>query len=151
ESSYFSDCDRIDPGEGLIEQYKVRSRGQCPRDLNPAPLAAGKRRGRSFPQMGDCELLEQGFEIAFAALACRLDQFEHGANVLLDGQAAENGGFLRQITDAQPGPPIHRQIGYVLAVKQDGSRIRRDQADDDVEAGCFARAVWTQKANRLAP
>src|SRR6185295_3038069 len=102
ESSYFSDCDRIDPGEGLIEQYKVRSRGQCPRDLNPAPLAAGKRRGRSFPQMGDCELLEQGFEIAFAALACRLDQFEHGANVLLDGQAAENGGFLRQITDAQP-------------------------------------------------
>src|ERR687896_1550339 len=35
--------DRIDPGEGLIEQDERRPGAQRPRDLQPAPLSPGQR------------------------------------------------------------------------------------------------------------
>src|SRR5580698_4675114 len=38
--------------------------------------------------------------IVLSRLGDRLRHFEHGADVLLDGQAAEDRGFLGQIADA---------------------------------------------------
>ena len=55
------------------------------------------------------ELLEQRVEVGLAAAAVRLDQFQHGADVLLDVQAAEDRGFLRQIADAEARALVHRQ------------------------------------------
>ena len=46
-------------------------------------------------------------------------QLQHGANVFLDREAAEDRALLRQISDAQPGPPIHGQMGDIRAIEAD--------------------------------
>ena len=83
-------------------------------------------------------------------LRAGLDHFEHGADVLLDGEAAEDRGFLRQIADAEPRALIHRQLGDVVAVELDRAAIGLDQAGDHVEHGGLAGAVRAEQADRLA-
>src|SRR5439155_5067012 len=85
-----------------------------------------------------------------ALLAVGLDDLKHGANVLLDGEAAEDRGFLRQIADAEPRALIHRQLGDVVAVEFDGAAIRLDQPGDHVEHRGLAGAVRAQQSDRLA-
>ena len=85
-----------------------------------------------------------------ALLARGLDDLEHGADVLLDGEAAKDRGFLRQIADAEPRALIHRQLGDVVAVELDGAAIRLDQAGDHVEHRGLAGAVRAEQADRFA-
>ena len=90
------------------------------------------------------------FELLLALLARGLDHFEHGADVLLDGEAAKDRGFLRQIADAEPRALIHRQLGDVVAVELDRAAIGLDQAGDHVEHGGLAGAVRAEQADRFA-
>ena len=101
-------------------------------------------------QMGDREFGEQIVEHGLALFAIGLDHLEHGADVVLDRQAAEDRRLLRQIADAQARAPVHGQVGDVLAVEDDDAVLGPDQAGDDVEAGRLAGAVRAQQANRLA-
>ena len=68
----------------------------------------------------------------------------------LDGHAAEDRGFLRQVADAHAGALVHRLGGDVLAVEDDRAVVGRDQAGDHVEAGGLAGAVGAQQARHLA-
>ena len=83
-------------------------------------------------------------------LLAGLDDLEHGADILLDGEAAEDRGFLRQIADAEPRALIHRQLGHVVAVEFDGAAIRLDQPGDHVEHRGLAGAVRAEQADGLA-
>src|SRR5204863_836940 len=98
----------------------------------------------------DVEFVEQRVELALALLAARLHHFEHRADILLHGEAAEDRGFLRQIADAEPRALIHRQLRNVVAVKLDGAAIGLDQAGDHVEHGGLAGAVRPEQTDRLA-
>ena len=69
--------------------------------------------------MRNVEFLQQRVEVVLALLAALLHDLEHGADVLLDRQAAEDRRFLRQIADAEPGAAVHRHRGYVEAVDLD--------------------------------
>ncbi len=89
-------------------------------------------------------------EIGLAPAPARLDHLEHGADVVLDVEAAEDRGFLRQIADAEAGALIHRQRRDVVAVELDAAAIGRDQAGDHVEHGGLAGAVGPEQADRLA-
>ena len=100
--------------------------------------------------MADREFRQELVEHRLARIRFGLGHFEHGADVLLDGQAAEDRGFLRQIADAEPGAAVHRQIGDVLAVELDGAGVGGDQAGDDVEAGRLAGAVGPEQPHHLA-
>ena len=104
-----ADGDRVDAGERLVEQHERRLAGQRPGDLAAPPLAARQRDRRRLAQARDVELLEQRVELALALLAARLDDLEHGADVLLDVQAAEDRGLLRQVADAEARAAVHRQ------------------------------------------
>ena len=90
------------------------------------------------------------FELRLALLPGGFDDFEHRADILLDGEAAEDRGFLRQITDAEPRALIHRQFRDVVAVELDRAAIRLDQAGDHVEHGGLAGAVRAQQADGFA-
>ena len=83
-------------------------------------------------------------------LAVALVQLEHGQDVLLDREAAEHRGLLRQVADAGPGPAVHGQAGDVLAVQDDLAAVGRDQAGDDIEAGGLAGPVGPEQAHGLA-
>ena len=88
--------------------------------------------------------------LRLALLAALLDHFQHGADVLLDSQAAEDRGFLRQIADAEPRAAVHRHRGDVEAVDLDRAFVDRHQAGDHVEAGRLAGAVGAEQADGLA-
>ncbi len=87
------------------------------------------------------ELFQQLIELAAALGAVRFVHFQHGADVFLDCQSAENGGFLRQIADTEAGTPVHRHGSDVVAVDGDLAAIDRYEARDHVETGGFARAI----------
>src|SRR5205085_5266684 len=145
-----ADRDRIDAGKGLVEQHVVRARGERARALDAAALAAGQRNRRRYAQARDVEFVEQRVELALALLAARFHHFQHRADILLHGEAAEDRGFLRQIADAEPRALIHRQLGDVMAVKLDGAAVGLDQAGDHVEHRGLAGAVRTEQADRFA-
>src|SRR3546814_20790581 len=74
----------------------------------------------------------------------------HAADVRLDGEAAEDGGFLRKIADAESRAPVHRHVGDVVAIQGDPAVVGRNEAGDDIEAGGLSRAVGTEQADRLS-
>ena len=114
-----ADRDRVDAGQRLVEQDEVRAaspgRGRSrPRRRSPPDSAsAGARRRWAMREFG-----QQRVEHLLAPVAHRLDHLEHGADIVLDAQAAEDRGLLRQVADAEPGAAVHRQIGDVVAVQQ---------------------------------
>src|SRR6516165_2540679 len=80
----------------------------------------------------------------------RLDDLQHRADVFLDGEAAENRSFLRQIADTQPRALIHGQLGHIAAVEFDAALIGFDEAGDHVKHSGFTGAVRAQKPDSLA-
>ena len=75
---------------------------------------------------------------------------QDGQDVLLDGELAEDGGFLGQVAHAQPGALVHRQAGDVARLEPDRALVRLDDADDHVEGGGLAGAVRAEQADNLA-
>src|SRR6202030_3124273 len=75
---------------------------------------------------------------------------EHGADVVLDIEAAEDRGFLRQIADAEPGALVHRQLGDVAAVELDAALVGFDQPGRHVEHGGLAGAVRAEETDGFA-
>ena len=78
------------------------------------------------------------------------DHLQRRHDVLLDRQAAEHAGLLRQVADAEAGAAVHRQGGDVGAVQRDAAGVGSHQADDHVEGGGLAGAVRPQQPDRLA-
>ena len=85
-----------------------------------------------------------------ALLLVGLDHLQHRADVLLDVEAAEDRGFLRQVADAEPRALVHRQRGDVVAVELDAAGVGFDQPGDHVEDRGLAGAVRPEQADRLA-
>ena len=90
------------------------------------------------------------FELLCAAVAVGLGDLQHGADIVLDAQAAKDRGFLRQIADAEPGAAIHRQARDVIAVEFDHALVGFDQPGDHVEDRGLAGAVRAEQADGLA-
>ena len=142
--------DRVDAGEGFVEQHEVGTAGQRPGDLQPAALATRQGDGGRLAQVADVEFLEQRVEFAFALLPVLLDDLEHRADVGFHRQPAKDRRFLRQVADAEAGPPVHRHGRDVEAVDLDRALVDGHQAGHHVEAGGLARAVGPEQADGLA-
>ena len=98
----------------------------------------------------EAEFAEQLFEALAPRAAVGLGDFENREDILLDGHAAEDRGFLRQIAKTEDRPAVHRQIGDVLAVEEDAPAVRPDQPHDRIEAGRLAGAVGPEQADHFA-
>ena len=118
--------------------------------FDAAALAARERNRWRLAQPCDVEFFQRPVEIALAPLGIGLDHFEHGADVLLDGEATEDRGFLRQIADTKARPLVHRQSRDVVAVKLNTAFVGLDEAGHHVKDGGFAGAIGAEEANRFA-
>ena len=89
-------------------------------DLQPPPLAAGKRKGDRLAQPLDVELVQQFVAAGLAGLAVHAQEFHHAQQVLLDRELAEDARFLGQVAHAAfAGAAIHGPAGDVDAVEND--------------------------------
>ena len=89
----------------MIDGSAASARAISQRRRSPPDSAiAGAARRR-----GQAEFVEQLLEPLAARVAVGLDHLEHRQDVLLDGQPAEDRGFLRQIAEAEDRAAVHRQ------------------------------------------
>src|SRR5690606_21389447 len=130
--------------------------GQRAGDFHAAALAAGQRNGGVAADVADLQFVQQRLELFLdlgfrQGLAVGVDlQFEHGADVLLDGQAPEYRGVLRQVRQAHARPLVDGHGGDRGVVDLDAARIGGHEADDHVEAGGLAGPVGAQQPHDLA-
>ena len=81
----------------LVEHDELGVHDEGAGDLEAAALAARERHRFLFPEMSK---LDFGEEILQA----------HGEDVVLNGELAEDAGFLLEVAHAHAGPDIHREM-----------------------------------------
>ena len=138
---------RIDPGEGLVEQHELRRHDQRPGDLDTPPLPSREGEG------GD---LASGVRPSSASSSrirrCRADASRLSVSRIASMfcstvRPRKIDGFLRQVADALPGPHVHRIVGHVRAVEQHPPRVRCGQPDDHRERRGLAGAIRPEQAH----
>src|SRR5580692_11063325 len=78
-------------------------------------------------------------------------RFENRQDVLLDRELTKHRSLLREVADAILAcPQIHRDVGNVVVVDQDSTRVRGDEAYDGVEGCGLASAVRSKQTNDFA-
>jgi len=75
--------------------------------------------------------------------------FENGENVLFHRELAENRRLLREVSDAQARPPMHRPAGDGLPVKLDQSFVGAHQTYQHVERRRLSSAVRPQQCDHF--
>ncbi len=93
---------------------------------------------------------KQAIQLFLARAFIGLDEFKNRHDVVFDREPPEDRGFLRQISDTQPGTAVHWQPCYVPAVDGDAASIGRNQPGDHIEYGRLTGAVRSEKSDRLS-
>ncbi len=75
---------------------------------------------------------------------------EHGEDVALDAEAAEDRGLLRQIADPEPAALEQRQVGDGVPVEEDPAPVGLHQPHDHGEDRGLAGAVRAEQPDGLA-
>src|SRR5688572_13726120 len=99
-----ADRDRIDPGEGLVQEQVLGRRHERACDLQPPALAAGERVRRVRRQAGEVQLRQQLARAPPSLVAREVERLEDREQVLLHRQLPEDRRLLRQV----PTPSRHR-------------------------------------------
>jgi len=144
------DQERRETERGLVEQQQPRPAHEGPADGEHLLLAARHRPGLladAFAQPRERveHVLGIGGDLAFGR-AREGAQFQ----VLAHGHAREHAPALRRVTDAQAHDRMRSAAAQILAVKEDASRGRADEAADRAQRRRLARAVGTDERDDLA-
>jgi hypothetical protein len=75
---------------------------------------------------------------------------QHRAQILLHGQALEDRRLLGEIAQAHARARVHRLLGHVHAVDDDGAILGRHEARQAVEGRRLARAVGSEQPHDFA-
>ena len=130
----------------MIEGSAASARAISQRRRSPPERAiAGE-----FAKGSEPEFAKELLEPRLASFLVRLAGLEHGQDVFLDRHSAENRCFLRKIAKTEDCPPVHRQLGDVLAVEIDEAAVGLHEPHDRIEAGRLAGAVRAQQPDDLA-
>src|SRR5262245_37306192 len=89
-----ADSDRVDAREWLVQQHVIRPGRKRACNLDAPTLTTRKRDGGRLAQSRNVELVEECVEVGLAPALIGFDSFQHGADVVLDIEAAEDGGLL---------------------------------------------------------
>ena len=144
------DGERVDAGEGFVEEDELRLGCETAGDLDAAAFTAGKGVAAGASDVGDAEFFEQLVEPLETLSAFYRHCFQHGEDVLLGGHFAKDRRLLRQVSKTETRTQVHRQMRNVATVEVDRSGLGRLQPDQHVEARCLARSVCSEQADDLA-
>ena len=147
--------DRVDAGEGFVEQDERRIDRHGAGDLRAAALAARKLDAHAFAHLLQAELLDERLDALGLILLRETGHFEYGADVVLDAQPAEDRSLLRQIPHAHLRAAVDRFVGQLgdaalVVFEEDFPLVRLYQPDDHVERGGLSRAVGPQQSDDLS-
>ena len=143
--------DRVDPGEGFVQQHEARPCGERPGDLHPAPLAPREVLAARVAQVLETEGLHElhGPLAAHRGVqaAAKLKDREQ---VPFHRELSKDGRFLWQIAEPESRAHMHRAVGEIDVVEVDGPVVGGNEADQHVEARGFSRPVRTEETHYLS-
>src|SRR6266852_2092048 len=124
-----NDGNRIDTGERLVEAKEERVEDECARNLDLPALAAREHAGPRLGEARDIQLVEQRLQPRLPLFFVKRQRFQHGQQILLDGQLAKDRGLLRKVADAAPGALVERERRDILAAEQHvAGAVRTEQS-----------------------
>lgn len=144
------DGDGVDGGERLVEHDELGADGQATGYLGASPLTAAETVAVVLAHLLQSELADKALELLFLLFAAEVGHLQHGADVILHRQLAEDARLLCQVADSELGALVDGHPGDVLAVEEDASAIGGDEADSHVESGGLAGAVWSEQTYYLS-
>ena len=144
------DGDGVNAGEGFVHEEEFRLGNEGAGDFEAAAFAAGERECFLFRDVREVEFLEVLLDAGAVVLFGEADGLNDGEDVILDGEFAEDGRFLREVADAEAGALVHAEFGGVVAVDEDFAGGRWDEADDHVERRGLAGSVGAEEADDFA-
>ena len=96
------------------------------------------------------KLFHQLFGAIFPLLAAQIvTDLQDRHQVVINAQATENRGFLRQIADPPARARVQRQQADVFVINDNIARVARHNPDHHVEGGGFTGAVGAKQADNL--
>lgn len=113
--------DWIDTGEWLVQKDERGIGRQGAGDFNASAFAAGKGEGRAAADVRDGKFGQQFLQAFRTGFGIVQNDFKGGHDVVFRRKRAEDGCFLRQITDTEAGAAIHGKMRDVDAVQRDFS------------------------------
>lgn len=146
----FLDGDRVDVGEGLVEEKEVGLGDEGAGDLKAAPFAAGEARGDLFGEVREMKLVEKLVELIAPLLRGQGHALENGEDVIFNREVTEDRGFLGKVAHPHLSTLVHRIMGDRSAVEHDVTFIGADEACRDIESGRFARPIGAEKPDDLS-
>ena len=120
---------------GELDAAGADAAREIARQLSPALLEARKQGVERLQPVGEAEVATRP---------------QADLQILLDRQPLEDVLPLRHVARALPHDPARRQARDRLAGEDDGSPLRRKQADDQLEQGRLAGAVRADDHDELA-
>lgn len=101
--------------------------------------------------MLNVKLLHQLFRPVFTLLVAQVVanlQYRH--QVIVNAQAAEYGGLLRQIADSATRARVQGQQADIFIIDDNVAGVARYDTNDHIERGGFTGTVRTEQTNNLA-
>lgn len=146
----FFDGDGVYSGERFVEEDEVGFGSHGAGDFDPSPLASREDSAEAREDPFDTEFFGETVNAFVLDFAGEAPGLEHEAEVIFDGEAAEDTGFLGEITDAGAGPFVHGPAGDGLAVKFDLASGGPNQAGDHVKRCSFSGTVGAEESDNFA-
>ena len=144
------DGDRVDPGEGLVQQHEARPCRERPGDLHPAPFAPGEVLAARVAQVLETEGLHELHGPLAAHRGVQVaPKLEDREQVPFHRELSKDGRFLGKIAEPESRTNVHRAVGEIDVVEMNGPAVGRDEADQHVEARGFPRAVGAEETHYL--
>ena len=144
------DDGRREPERRLVEQEHVRRRDERAPDRELLLLPARERAGLAVAELRQHRKELVGARRAGSRLRSSAAGREPEAQVLLDGQLAEDPAALGDERDARPRDRLGSPAAERAAVEADVSCRRGDEAHDRVQRRRLAGAVRADQADDLA-
>ena len=138
----------VEAGGGLVQKKDARIVHQAPRDLEPAPHAAGKRFGLCIAPLGQIDGFEHRIDVLLALFARHAVKLGVDRQVFLQGQILVAGERLRN--DADRLPHVIRVLAHVVPSHNGFARGDGDERGHHADECALAGAVRSQQTEDLA-
>src|SRR5581483_6553781 len=142
--------DGVHATERLIQHQQFRLCDQRTRNGEAPFFAAAKRQSDVLGDALNAKLVQELIAAMAPFRFAQRQRLQNSQDVLFHSHLAKDRFFLRQISHAQPGPFVHRVIGYVGIGKNDPPAVGPDQTHDHVKTRGLPGAVGAEQPDNFA-
>ena len=132
---------RIDAGKRFVQHDKLRTDGQAASNFRTTTFTSGQTIAQVFTHFIQVKFSNEAFHFLALLFGRHIGHLQHRKDIIFDRHFAENGSFLRQITDAGLRTLVHRIAGNIGITQENTAFVGHHQAGGHVESGGFSGTI----------